>query len=270
MNSSDVTTVIPAWDVADELAECLRSYETQNLCPALIIVDNASREALPISSGAEHVRLERRVTVGAARNEGLARVKTPYVQFMDADDVLEPGGLDVLWELALRHPRYVAVSGASVAWDPESGRTAPARWPFSYAYRLHKWPLPFALVNSARDLFPITGPVLLKTDAAKRAGGFADGNWAEDWALGAALCFEGRVAMTKTVCTRFRTSENRYSLSDEKEGHFAPSWSGRRRVRERLRTSRVVPRLVRSLVGILVPIHLLYTLRDLRLKRQRV
>src|SRR5262249_49002093 len=92
------TVVIPAWDgyAGAPLRAALRSVLDQAVPMRVLVVDNASLSELTGTGGVDVVRSERRLTVGAARNLGLAAVTTPYVVFWDADDVMLPGTLAFL------------------------------------------------------------------------------------------------------------------------------------------------------------------------------
>ena len=65
--------------------------------PNVVVIDNNSDVVLPpLPPGVEVVRLPKRVSVGAARNAGLALVETGKVIFCDADDRLLPGAIAFL------------------------------------------------------------------------------------------------------------------------------------------------------------------------------
>jgi glycosyltransferase involved in cell wall biosynthesis len=264
-----ITVVIPAWNITGELTECVASVREQAERVAVVVVDNASDAPLPPLGDVEVVRLGRRSSVGRARNAGLERVRTRYVQFMEADDVLLPGILHVLRSLLDDDPTAVAATAAMCVWNPHTGEVVPARWPFPYAYRLSRHRRAFALLNCVRNLYPTTGPALIRTDAARAAGGFGDSNWAEDWAFGTVLGFLGRVRMCDRPGVLYRVDPERTTLSDIKERRFGPAWDGRLDVRRKLRHASVVPALVRLLTPLLVPAHFVYTLQDLRVPRQR-
>lgn len=271
--SGGTAVVIPAWNLGDELNACVDSVLNQEVQARVMIVDNATEQslpALPDVPSVEVVHLPRRLSVGAARNEGLARVQEEFVMFLDGDDLLLPGALAFLHEQISARPEASVVAGSFEVWSPKSGRRVLARWPFDYCYRLNRYPRAFALANCARNMLPITGPVLMRTSAARACGGFADANWAEDWALGAVLAFAGVPILSRRVCGLYRVDSDRFTLSDRKELKFRPAWAGRRIVRQRLRASRQVPRPVRACSRLLVMPHLYFTLSDLRVPRQRI
>jgi glycosyltransferase involved in cell wall biosynthesis len=93
-----VSVVIPCYNVASCIDECLDSVEAQT-CGALeiICVDNNSRdgtfarlEARGAANSALRALKEPAPGAGAARNCGLASAKGEWVQFLDADDLLLP------------------------------------------------------------------------------------------------------------------------------------------------------------------------------------
>ena len=89
---ADVTVVIPVRDRPLELARLLRSLPTGI---PVVVVDDASRDPVH-AARAEVVRLDRNAGPAAARNAGLARVRTPYVAFVDSDVEPVPGWLGLL------------------------------------------------------------------------------------------------------------------------------------------------------------------------------
>ena len=76
------------------------------------------------------IRLPRRRTVGAARNAGLARVRTPFVLVADADDLVLDGALEHLAGPLRSDPGLVAVVGAVIedGSRPHPSPRAAARW----------------------------------------------------------------------------------------------------------------------------------------------
>ena len=114
------------------------------------------------------IRTPRRLTLGAARNFGLARVTTPYVMFWDADDLMPAGTLRFLRERLSSDPGLVAAAAGIVEDEPRIRH----RWPPRFAARLAHRPRLFALCHSVWSLFPTTGGTLIRAAAAKEAGGF--------------------------------------------------------------------------------------------------
>jgi len=95
---TDVTVVVPVQDRPVALARLVRSLPTG---VPVVVVDDASADAGAIAAvrqvrPVEIVRFERNCGPAAARNAGLARVRTPYVAFVDSDVEPVPGWLGTL------------------------------------------------------------------------------------------------------------------------------------------------------------------------------
>jgi glycosyltransferase involved in cell wall biosynthesis len=189
----DTTIVVPVWGSygGAVLLEALESLRAQDLAARIVIVDNASEEPLPLLEDVELVRAPKRLTVGAARNLGLASVRTPYVVFWDADDFMLPGTLRFLRDRLAADNRTVAVAAGIVEDEPR----VPHRWPRPWTSPLARVPALFALAHCVWSLFPATGATIMRTAAVRDAGGYADANSGEDWVLGVSLAFRGRIEL---------------------------------------------------------------------------
>jgi glycosyltransferase involved in cell wall biosynthesis len=206
MAPPQISVVIPVWDDYTRwLPSAVASLGDQGVALRVIVVDNASTTAVPEVPQATMLRLERRVSVGAARNAGLAAVSTPFVCFLDADDELLPGALTRMRaRLAARPSCVVAVAGCE-AWVEDTGETVRWRWPRPLAYRLSRHRRLFAIVTALRNAYPTTG-VLMRSAAMCAAGGFADADHEEDWLPAVALAARGRVDFDDRPGRRYRMS----------------------------------------------------------------
>lgn len=196
----DLTIVVPVWDdYVEMLGEAVAAFRSAPGPPVrLLVVDNASRRPLPPLAGVERMTLPRRVSPGAARNLALARVDTPLVLFWDVDDLPIPTILPTLLAALCARPDVVAAAARSLGWDPATDQRSPWPWPRGWAYRLARRPWMLALGALASNPFPTTGPVVLRTSAARDAGGFSeDTSYGEDWGLSAALALRGRVVLLR-------------------------------------------------------------------------
>jgi hypothetical protein len=202
----DITVVIPVWDAYVRwLPSALASLDDQGVAVTIIVVDNASRTAVPEVARATTLRVERRVSVGAARNAGLAAVRTPFVCFLDADDELLPGALARTRDRLVARPSFVAGVTGCVAWAEDTGAMVRWEWPRPLAYRLSRHRRLFALVTALRNAYPTTG-VLIRTEALRAAGGFADADQEEDWLPAVALAARGHVDLDERPGRRCRVS----------------------------------------------------------------
>jgi glycosyltransferase involved in cell wall biosynthesis len=189
------TVVIPVWDeyVPGRLAEALASVREQDLQAPIIVVDNASQVRLPELAGVSVVRSPRRLTLGAARNLGLARAGTAYVVAWDADDLMLPGTLSLL-EQAIRSDPGLSAFATAIVEDPSGERH---RWPRRWVAAAVRAGPAFALLDSLWSVYPTTGATIIQTELAREAGGFADSDSGEDWCLGVSLAFRGRVGWSE-------------------------------------------------------------------------
>lgn len=171
-SSLDIAVVIPTHNRRDLLEQTLRSVFAQSAPPAeVIVVDDGSDD------GTAELLAERPVTVvrneaggwgpSRARNEGLDRVKSPLVAFLDSDDLLLPAALEVLGAaLAADRPATFAFGTCLLA------RREPTGW----VIEGELGPVPADLRNPlpslyARNFVPSVGTVV-RTAAAFAVGGF--------------------------------------------------------------------------------------------------
>jgi glycosyltransferase involved in cell wall biosynthesis len=97
-----VTVVVTCFELGAYVGEAVESALTQAPeAPHVVVVDDGSREPATLAAldalpdAVELVRQENQ-GAAAARNAGLARVRTPYALVLDGDDRLAPGALAAL------------------------------------------------------------------------------------------------------------------------------------------------------------------------------
>jgi glycosyltransferase involved in cell wall biosynthesis len=127
-----IAVVIPAYRASASLKRALASVRSQSLPPSqILVVDDGSDEDLVTCLGPEltGVELIRRANGGpsAARNDGLQRVQTELVAFLDADDYWREDALERLREPFLAPDPVDVVQGRLVDdWPPEAGLPSPS------------------------------------------------------------------------------------------------------------------------------------------------
>ena len=108
-----VSVVVPAYNVADFLDECLCSVLGEaDGDVELVCVDDGSTDATwEIASafaeghgGTVKAVRQENAGAGAARNTGLATATGDWIMFLDGDDVLAKGWLSLVRAMASRHP----------------------------------------------------------------------------------------------------------------------------------------------------------------------
>jgi glycosyltransferase involved in cell wall biosynthesis len=203
-----VSVVVPVWDsyAGAFLDEALASVLAEGPTAELIVVDNASDTPVaPKDDRVIVVRTPMRLTCGAARNFGLRAVRAPLVVMWDADDVMVPGTLRHLRERLAADHRLVAQATAIV----ESPAGPRHRWPRRWVSVLTRWPRLLALVNSIWSQYPTTGATMMRTDVVRHAGGYGEAESGDDWSLGVALLWRGRVGWSERPGRHYR----RHTLS---------------------------------------------------------
>jgi hypothetical protein len=110
-----VSVVIPCYNTASFLQEAIQSVRSQTYQRTELIVvdDGSSDDTSDVASSYPGIRLIRQQNQGvsAARNAGLARSGGDYAVFLDADDRLLPGAVDVGVRCLESHPECAFASG---------------------------------------------------------------------------------------------------------------------------------------------------------------
>jgi glycosyltransferase involved in cell wall biosynthesis len=245
-----VTVVIPVWDdYVRFLPDAVESARRNAPDVPIVVVDNASTTEIGKSGGWELVRSEERLTLGAARNLGLARVRTEYVVVLDADDMLLEGALGSLLS-AIEANRELSIAAMSIL-DEATGERH--RTPRPFVFSLVRRSRAFALANSIWSLLPIQGCAIMRTQQARDAGGYPDADLGDDWVLGVSLAWRGRVEVSQRLGRFYRATE---------ESVFGGGWTSAelranaRLVRERMRIDQAVPSWARALLPAIAALQL--------------
>lgn len=104
----DISIVIPSFNVEGYIEDAIRSVgHACSLTHEIIVVDNGSTDgtmqklkSLQAEFSTLIVAEEYQRGASHARNKGLTMARGEYIQFLDADDLLEPGKLDHQWQVA--------------------------------------------------------------------------------------------------------------------------------------------------------------------------
>ncbi len=116
----EVSLVVPAYDVAGQLEQCLHSLVGQTIeALEILVVDDGSRDATAaIATGfatrfPHRLRLIRQANGGcaAARSTGLKEARGEFVGFVDGDDWVEPTMFETLFRAASLHDGEIAQCG---------------------------------------------------------------------------------------------------------------------------------------------------------------
>ncbi len=140
----------------------------------VIVIDNASTDDTADAIAAlsnpkiELVRHASNLGPSGGRNTGIARAQTPWIAFLDSDDIWEPDFLEIAMEEARLHPEVSLISArSSMFHDGTDGKPLPmgttpeSNGSETMAERLLKTGNYFA-----------TSTVVVRTDAVRALGGF--------------------------------------------------------------------------------------------------
>lgn len=235
--------MIPVWDsyAGDALLAAVDSVRRQNVPAQLIVVDNASTVQLPPFDEAEVVRLERRVSSGAARNAALGRLHTPYVVFLDADDRLLDGALSSLIAGLDADPGRATHTLSIIDAATGTRHRSPRR----LSRALSRVPPLFALANAIWSLLPTQGCTIMRVADVVACGGYGDSSSGEDWILGASLSFRGRQSFERRPGLAYHPSPDSPGVRALAR---ATLLQNAERVRERIATDPEVPNHVKALL----------------------
>jgi glycosyltransferase involved in cell wall biosynthesis len=128
----ELGVVVPLYNKKDTVRRSVERLLQQTVPPAqVIVVDDGSSDG----SAGELAPLEPRCTLlrqanagpGAARNRGVALLRTEWVAFADADNLWQPDRLERVRDLVTRHPEVDWLAGRYWTCLPDGRRSlAPA------------------------------------------------------------------------------------------------------------------------------------------------
>ncbi|MDI5962723.1 glycosyltransferase family 2 protein [Streptantibioticus silvisoli] len=131
-----VTVVVIGYNDAVHITEAVASALAQGPAVAEVVaVDDCSTDGTGdvldrLAAAEPRLRAVRRTTnsggCGTPRNDGIAAAGSPYLMFLDSDDVLPPGAVDALLAAAVDHDADVT-AGLCVRRELPDGRETPWR-----------------------------------------------------------------------------------------------------------------------------------------------
>ena len=118
-----VSLIIATHNRCASLARAIESARNASRDLEIVVVDDASHDQTPdicsARSDIKYIRLQRRVGLGPARNVGLIASSSPYISFLDDDDLRLPGSLDLQVDLLEARPDAGMIYGQALYGDDE-------------------------------------------------------------------------------------------------------------------------------------------------------
>ena len=185
-----IAVIIPTYNRADMVCEAVDSALGQTARGQVIVVDDGSTDdtlaRLAAYGDAITVVAQVNAERGAARNAGAARAPgADLLLFLDADDVIGPGHLEALAQLAEAHPEACVVSTPCVLVDRDLK-------PFQAYGHTRSGPVTLESFLMGRESLPPLATAV-RREVFESLGGFSerrDLSGSEDWLLTAhALTF---------------------------------------------------------------------------------
>jgi poly-beta-1,6-N-acetyl-D-glucosamine synthase len=183
MKSVDLTVIVPAYNEADDIADTIRSLQTQTVKIAeIIVVDDCSTDGTGDAARACGVTVltppENTGTKAGAQNYALRQIETEFTMAVDADTTLAPDAIELLLA-ALDDPKVAAACGFVV---PRHVRTVWERG------RYIEYLFAFTFYKPIQDFYqkPLISSgcfSVYRTDILKQNGGWSTRTMAEDMDL---------------------------------------------------------------------------------------
>lgn len=181
-----VAVVVPSWNSAELLPDCLASLGAQGMPLEILVVDNGSSDgsaAYLEREGVRHLALAENVGFARAMNLGAARVEAAAILALNADTVVEPGAVRILLEaleadpaLGGVQPRILQLERGEGNRDVESARLYSAGQALTRdgrAYELGAGEAQSPAHLQRREIFGVCGAAcLLRRELFDQLGGY--------------------------------------------------------------------------------------------------
>src|SRR5258706_5746465 len=121
----DISVIIPAYNAAHEITECLAALAASSEQAAeILVVDDGSTDdtaRVAAATGARVVRQQENRGPAAARNVGCTHARGDVLFFVDADAAVAPDAMARVARLLTTCPDVAAVFGSYDTWPRASG-----------------------------------------------------------------------------------------------------------------------------------------------------
>lgn len=234
-----VSIVIPAYNAARYLSQTVESVRAQAIADwELVIIDDGSTDntanlGWEFGRRDSRIRLIRQPNMGvaAARNRGMveARPATPYITFLDHDDVWEPQTLELLIEALESRPEAVAAYGLAHYIDAQGRAFRPGELEAEQQGRKgvrdgrivplgDDAPTTFTALNLNEGCRIATpGQVLIRRSELEGVGGFDPGcTPCDDWDMWLRLSRRGYFAFVQKRVLGYRLHGENASLGKQR------------------------------------------------------
>jgi len=222
-----VSVVMPAWNAVATVGAAVASVRAQSTeAWELLVIDDGSTDGTAAevgraAGGDPRVRVLRRGRAGivAALTGGLAAARAPFIARMDADDLMMPGRLAAQVALLDARPE-IGVASCLVEFG---GDRAAAQGYAGHVDWINSLLSPDEIARGRFIESPVAHPsVMFRRELIDRHGGYADGDFPEDYELWLRWMDAGvRFAKVPEVLLRWNDPPSRLSRTDPRYGEDA-------------------------------------------------
>lgn len=137
-----VSVIIPVYNVASYIADCLDSVKNQTFkdYELIIVNDGSTDNSLSVIENHAHnfsdikIITQNNQGLSAARNNGVSAAMGDFIFFLDSDDYILPSTLELLYKACIDNDTDLAICGVNMFW--ENGKTR------KHLYPVHKSVIP--------------------------------------------------------------------------------------------------------------------------------
>lgn len=220
-----VAVVVPNFNYAQYLPDCIHSLQSQTCPPDEIIVvddgstDNSREIISDLSANDSRIKaiFQENQGVAAARNAGISASSSEFVICLDADDMLAPEYIETCLD-AMHNDRSLGVAYTGLALWGDNGSLIPGNWPPEF-----DWAAQSAVSVPPSNCIPIAA--MFRRSMWERAGGYmqvyAPAEDTEFWTRGLSVGFNAR-KVSSSYLFHYRTHEG--SASRTKKYHAIDTW----------------------------------------------
>ncbi|HJP82433.1 MAG TPA: glycosyltransferase family 2 protein [Fimbriimonadaceae bacterium] len=221
----DIGVVIPAYNSALYISQAVKSIQDQtHVHWRMVIVDDGSSDETgqivqTISDTDDRIKYIRQENQGvsAARNNGVEELDTPWIYFLDADDIAEPWALEELLLTATEGGRHHAAHGLATQFGDQEKtdyidylRDRRALCGSEYRRLGPNEPTTFASLIRQNGI--TIGSILIHKESFMRIGGFdANIKHCEDWNFFLRLSLSDDINFLDRSVLRYRRHESNAS-----------------------------------------------------------
>lgn len=165
-----ISVIVPCYNQGKFLEDALKSVSAPPLDLEIVVVDDGSTDStsdvvstVETACDVRYIR-QQNSGVAAARNRGLRESRGRYVVFLDADDRLASGALEIGATMLDEHPECAFVFGRCVMMDRRGMLLPTASQPRIVRHQYRE------LLR--RNYIWMSAQVMFRREAVERAGGF--------------------------------------------------------------------------------------------------